>query len=87
MVDLLDQAHLPQSPRRAYMLARSLVAVHAARMVLEGEDAELEYSAELTLTFGLPQNATEVPPSRDDSRRHSPAGVGDFVPVGGRCMA
>ncbi|MBE2270864.1 MAG: MoxR family ATPase [Anaerolinea sp.] len=64
VVDLLEQAQLPQSPRRAYMLARSVVAVHAARMVLEGDGAELEYSAELTLTFGLPQNASEVPPSR-----------------------
>lgn len=64
VVDLLEQAKLPQSPRRAYMLARSLVAVHAARMVLEGEHADLEYSAELTLTFGLPQNSSEVPPSR-----------------------
>lgn len=63
VVDLLMQARLPQSPRRAYMLARSLVAVHAARMVLEGADADLEYSAELALTFGLPQNATDVPPS------------------------
>lgn len=64
VVDLLEQAQLPQSPRRAYMLARSLVAVHAARMILEGDNAELEYSAELVLTFGLPQNASEVPPSR-----------------------
>jgi hypothetical protein len=64
VVDLLEGARLAQSPRRAYMLARSLVAVHAARMILEGESADLEYSAELTLTFGLPQNASEVPPSR-----------------------
>jgi MoxR-like ATPase len=64
VVDLLEQAKLPQSPRRAYMLARSLVATHAARIVLEGEHADLEYSAELVLTFGLPQNASEVPPSR-----------------------
>jgi MoxR-like ATPase len=64
MVDLLEQAHLPQSPRRAYMLARSLVAIQAARMVLEGENADLEFSAELALNFGLPQNATDVPPSR-----------------------
>ncbi|NDJ62613.1 MAG: AAA domain-containing protein [Chloroflexi bacterium] len=64
VIDLLEQARIPESPRRAYMLARSLVAVHAARMVLEGDDADLEYSAELTLTFGLPQNASEVPPSR-----------------------
>lgn len=64
VVDLLEQAQLGQSPRRAYMLARSLVAIHAARMILEGDNAELEYSAELALTFGLPQNASEVPPSR-----------------------
>ncbi|NJO84367.1 MAG: hypothetical protein HC828_17365 [Blastochloris sp.] len=64
VVDLLDQAHLWQSPRRAYMLARALVAVHAARMVLEGEGADLEYSAELTMIFCLPQNASEVPASR-----------------------
>ena len=64
VIDLLEQAHLPQSPRRAYMLARSIVAVHAARTILDGADAELETSAELTLTFGLPQSATEVPPSR-----------------------
>ena len=64
VVDLLEQSHLPQSPRRAYMLARSLVAVQAARMVIEGEEADLQSSAELALTFGLPQSATEVPPSR-----------------------
>lgn len=64
VVDLLEQAHLPQSPRRARMLARSVVAVHAARQVIEGENADLEQSCELALTFGLPQNATEVPPSR-----------------------
>lgn len=63
-VDLLEQAQLAQSPRRAVMLAQALVAVHAARLVLEGETAELEHSAELTLTFCLPQNATDVPPSR-----------------------
>lgn len=63
-VDLLDQAQLGQSPRRAVMLARSLVAIHAARMVLEGDSADLEHSAELTLTFCLPQNASEVPPTR-----------------------
>jgi MoxR-like ATPase len=63
VVDLLEKAQLPQSPRRARMLARSVVAVHAARMVLEGETAELETSAEIALMFGLPQNAAEVPPS------------------------
>jgi MoxR-like ATPase len=64
VVDLLEQAKLPQSPRRAHMLARSLIAVHAARMVLEGEDADFEQSTEIALMFGLPQNATEVPPGQ-----------------------
>jgi MoxR-like ATPase len=63
-VDLLEQAKLYESPRRAFMLARSLTAIHAARMMLEGDEAALEYSAELTLTFCLPQNASEVPPTR-----------------------
>jgi MoxR-like ATPase len=62
-MDLLDKAQLPQSPRRANMLARSVIAVHAAGMVLEGDDADLETSAEIALLFGLPQSATEVPPS------------------------
>jgi MoxR-like ATPase len=64
VVDLLEQSALPQSPRRAHMLARSVVAVHAARQVIEGEDADLEQSCETALLFGMPQNATEVPPSR-----------------------
>jgi hypothetical protein len=63
VVDLLDKAQLPQSPRRARMLARSVVAVHAARLILEGEEAELEDSAEIALTYAIPQNASEVPPS------------------------
>ncbi len=63
VIDLLHQAKLPQSPRRARMLARSITAVHAARMVLEGEDAVLEYSTEIALTYSLPENASEVPPS------------------------
>jgi MoxR-like ATPase len=63
-IDLLEQAKIYESPRRAVMLGRALVAIHAARMVLEGEEADLEYSAELALTFGLPQNASEVPPTR-----------------------
>lgn len=64
VVDLLEQAKLPQSPRRARMLARSVIAVHAARMVLEGEDADLEGSAEMALIYSLPQSAGEVPPGR-----------------------
>jgi MoxR-like ATPase len=63
VVDLLEQAKLPQSPRRARMLARAVVAVHAARTVLEGDDVDLEYSAEIALTYCLPENASEVQPS------------------------
>lgn len=63
LMDLLEQAQLPQSPRRARMLARSVSAIHAARMVLEGEDVNPEDSAELALLYGMPQTANEVPPS------------------------
>lgn len=63
VMDLLEQAKLSQSPRRARMLARSAAAVHAARIVLEGEEADLAESAELALLYGLPQTATEVPPA------------------------
>lgn len=63
VIDLLEKSQLPQSPRRARMLARSVVAIHAARQVLEGENVELEDSAEIALSFGLPQTAAEVPPS------------------------
>lgn len=63
VVDLLEQNGLPQSPRRARMLARAVVALHAARTVLEGDDVDAHESAELALLYGLPQNATEVPPS------------------------
>ncbi len=63
VMDVLEQAKLPQSPRRARMLAQSMVAVHAARLVLEGENADVEYSAQLALLYGMPQNCSEVPPS------------------------
>lgn len=63
VMDVLEQAKLSQSPRRARMLAKSLVAVHAARLVLEGEDADVEYSAQIALLYGMPQNCSEVPPS------------------------
>jgi MoxR-like ATPase len=63
LMELLDHADLPQSPRRARMLARSICAVHAARRILEGEEAEPEDSAEVALIYGMPQNATEVPPA------------------------
>lgn len=64
IMDLLEKANLTQSPRRARMLSRSIVAVHAARIVLSGdEDIDLATSAELAVLYGLPQTATEVPPA------------------------
>jgi MoxR-like ATPase len=63
VMDLLEKARLPQSPRRARSLAHGIIAIHAARRILEGNDVELVDSAELALLYGLPQNATEVPPS------------------------
>lgn len=63
LVDLLERNGLPQSPRRARMLARSVVAVHAARLVLEGHEADPAFSAELAIRCGLPQTATDTPPS------------------------
>jgi MoxR-like ATPase len=63
VMDVLEQSNLAQSPRRARMLARSLIAVHAARMVLEGDDTDVEYSAQIALLYGMPQNCSEVPPS------------------------
>jgi MoxR-like ATPase len=63
VIDLLEKARLSQSPRRARMLARNIVAVHAARMILEGEETDLDTSVEIALTYSLPENASEVPPS------------------------
>ncbi len=59
----LETAGLPLSPRRARMLADGVIAVHAARLVLEGTEAALEESARLALQSGLPQTAAEVPPA------------------------
>ncbi len=68
VVDLLEQAHLPQSPRRAYMLARTICAIHAARMILgndlTGENTSLALSAEMAIQYGIPQTATEIPPNK-----------------------
>lgn len=63
VMDLLEKAGLPQSPRRARMLIESIMSVHAARLVLDGEEASLEDSAEIALLYGMPQNATDVPPT------------------------
>jgi len=63
LMDLLDKANLPQSPRRARMLAHTIIAIHSARLVLEGQAIDFADSAELGLLYGLPQTASEVPPS------------------------
>lgn len=63
LLDLLEKAKIPQSPRRARMLLHTMIAVHAARIILEGECASIDESAELALSYGLPQSASEVPPS------------------------
>lgn len=64
VMDLLEKANMPQSPRRARMLTYSVIAIHAARQVLLGEeDTKLIDSAELALLYGMPQNATDVPPT------------------------
>ena len=57
----LEGAGLPQSPRRARMLFRSALAVHAAGLVL-GREAELESSVSLAVRCGVPQSAGEAPP-------------------------
>lgn len=62
LVDLLAAGKLSQSPRRARQLAGNVLAVHAARIVLEGDGAVMGESAELALLHGLPQNAEDVPP-------------------------
>jgi MoxR-like ATPase len=63
VMDLLSSAQLPQSPRRAAMLMRGIISIHAARMVLEGNEADIERSTEMALLYGLPQTATDVPPT------------------------
>ncbi len=63
LLQTLEREGLPQSPRRARTLAIVIVAVHAARLTLEGEDIALEESVELALLNCLPQMVTETPPS------------------------
>jgi hypothetical protein len=64
LVDFLETNGLPQSPRRARMIARSVVAVHAANIALYGDDADIEASAEDTVLYSIPQTATDTPPSQ-----------------------
>jgi len=64
-MDLLGRAGLPQSPRRANMLGLSLAGIHAARIVLEGNEADLETSAELSLLHGgVPELCSPSRPSK-----------------------
>ena len=59
LVDLLRQARINLSPRRAGMLYRSVLATHAAALAL-GPDAEPSDSALLAVTTGLPQRAQGI---------------------------
>ncbi len=46
------------------MIARSLVAVHAARMALEADaEEDVEGSVQIAVSYSLPQTATDTPPS------------------------
>ncbi len=76
LMDLLESNKLEQSPRRGEMLARSVAAIYAAQTVLEGTDfngaldmedeetvADVERSVETTVLYGMPQTATDAPPS------------------------
>jgi MoxR-like ATPase len=53
---LLVEARLPLSPRRAAILLRNILAVHAAR-VIQAADADLAESALLALIHSFPQRA------------------------------
>jgi MoxR-like ATPase len=61
VVELLHQAKLPVSSRRARIMFEALLAIQAARMILEGSGADLETSAEYTLMFCMPYTATPRP--------------------------
>ncbi|MFN8527189.1 MAG: AAA family ATPase [Anaerolineae bacterium] len=61
VVELLHQARLPVSARRARTMFDALLAIQAARMVLYSVEADLETSAEYTLMFCMPHTATPHP--------------------------
>ena len=67
LVNQLGRGGLAQSPRRARLLARAVVAVHAARAALADVApqmlGDLDLSAEIAVAAALPQTAGEVPPS------------------------
>lgn len=62
LVDELARSGVLLSPRRARLLLRAICAVHAARIVLDGEDVDLVKSAEIALVHALPSRATSTPP-------------------------
>lgn len=61
LVDQLAKAEVPVSPRRARLLVRAIIAVHAARFALGEPDPDLESSAERTLLHALPQRTAADP--------------------------
>lgn len=61
LVDLLNEAGIHQSPRRAAMLRQAIVAVHAASQVL-GRTTTLGDDAELVVRHALPQWADAETP-------------------------
>lgn len=63
LLDHLQEASLPQSPRRARMLHQTALAVHAARLLLDGDRVRAGDSVEQAVLHGLPQNASPEPPS------------------------
>ncbi len=63
LIDELAKGGVVLSPRRARLLLRAVCAVHAARLVLEGDHADLIKSAELALIHALPSRATSTPPT------------------------
>lgn len=69
-VELLHRAGLPQSPRRARMIAEAVVGVQAAAAVLARENADVEPDLDTTsfkaLCNSVPQTATAAPPSGAD---------------------
>jgi len=63
LMDLLGNNGLAQSGRRARMLARNVAAIHAARLVLNHGEADIDQSAETAVLYGIPQTATDKPPA------------------------
>jgi hypothetical protein len=57
-----DDAQITLSPRRAAMIARNIIAVHVAAMVLE-DNPEIGDSALLALRHSIPQRAQGLPVS------------------------